>query len=107
MEQAGDLFSMYELVVGILLPLLISIIVAPDWNTTTKGLVSFGLVLLAAVGHLFFLEGFQLGEIPATVLKILVLTVTTYAGFWKPTGLKETIEKKIGTKSKGAKNTGV
>jgi len=103
MENFPVNIDMYITVVGLILPLWISIIVSPDWTKQTKGLVSFGLVFVAAAGHLFFMGDFNLANFPGTLLKILFLSTGSYLSFWRPTGIKGVVEKKLGMK---AKNTG-
>jgi len=103
MENFPVSIDMYTAVVGLLLPLLISTIVSPDWTKKTKGWISFILVFLAAAGHLFFIGDFNIANFPGTLLKILFLATGSYLSFWRPTGVKGFVEKKIGTK---AKNTG-
>ena len=100
MESFPINIDMYTAVAGLLLPLLISTICSPDWSKKTKGWVSFGMVFLAAAGHLFFMGGFVLADFPATLLKILFLTAGSYLSFWKPTGIKDAVEKNVGTKAK-------
>jgi len=102
MENFPINIDMYTTVTGLLLPLLISTLVSPEWNKQTKGWVAFGLVFLAAAGHLFFIGNFDIANFPATLLKILFLTAGSYLSFWKPTGVKDAIEKNIGIKPKKA-----
>ena len=102
MENFPINIDMYTTVTGLLLPLLISTLVSPEWNKQTKGWVAFGLVFLAAAGHLFFIGTFDIANFPATLLKILFLTAGSYLSFWKPTGVKDAIEKNIGIKPKKA-----
>ena len=100
MENFPINIDMYVTVVGLLLPVLIATIVAPDWTKQTKGWVSFGLVLLAAAGHLFFMGDFNVADFPGTFLKILFLTAGSYLSFWRPSGIGDAIEKNIGIKPK-------
>jgi len=100
MENFPINIDMYTTVTGLLLPLLISTLVSPEWSKPTKGWVAFGLVFVAAAGHLFFIGNFDIANFPATLLKILFLTAGSYLSFWKPTGVKDAIEKNIGIKPK-------
>lgn len=100
MENFPINIDMYVTVVGLLLPVLIATIVAPDWTKQTKGWVSFGLVFLAAAGHLFFMGNFNVADFPGTFLKILFLCTGSYVGFWRPTGIKDAVEKNVGVKGK-------
>ena len=100
MENFPVSIDMYTAVVGLLLPILISTILSPDWNKQTKGWISFGLVFLAAAGHLFFIGDFDIASFPGTLLKVLFLATGSYLSFWKPTGINDAVEKNVGTKSK-------
>jgi len=93
-----NLISEYEVVVGVLLPLLISIFIKESWGRTRKIGVSFIFVFLASIGNVFYSGDWNLANFGTTILKILVLSVTTYKGFWSATGLTDTIEKKVGLK---------
>jgi len=100
MENFPVSIDMYTAVVGLLLPLLISTILSPDWTKQTKGWISFGLVFLAAAGHLFFIGDFDIASFPGTLLKVLFLATGSYLSFWKPTGINDAVEKNVGTKAK-------
>ena len=100
MENFPINIDMYTAVVGLLLPLLISIILSPDWTSKFKIWVVFLVVFLAAAGHLFFIGGFVLADFPGTLLKILFLTTGSYLSFWRPTGIGDAVEKNIGIKPK-------
>ena len=100
MENFPVSIDMYTVVVGLLLPLLIATILSPDWTKQTKGWISFGLVFLAAAGHLFFIGEFVLADFPSTLLKILFLTTGSYLSFWRPTGINNAVENNIGVKAK-------
>ena len=100
MENFPINIDMYTAVVGLLLPLLISTILSPDWSKQTKGWISFGLVFLAAAGHLFFIGDFDIASFPGTLLKVLFLATGSYLSFWRPTGINDAVEKNVGTKAK-------
>ena len=100
MENFPVSIDMYTAVVGLLLPLLISTLLSPDWTKQTKGWISFGLVFLAAAGHLFFMGNFDIANFPGTLLKILFLATGSYLSFWRPTGIKDVVEKNVGIKAK-------
>jgi len=95
-----NLISEYEIVVGIFLPLLIAVFVKEAWDKKLKVLVSFLFVVAAAIGHAFYSGLWGAGALSGSVLKILVLTVTTYKGFWISTGVTDFIEKKVGATDK-------
>ena len=95
-----SLISEYEVVVGIFLPLLIAVFVKEAWDKKLKVLISFLFVVAAAIGHAFYSGLWGAGALSGSVLKILVLTVTTYKGFWLATGVTDLIEKKVGATDK-------
>jgi hypothetical protein len=90
-----DLLSGYELVAGTFLPLLIAVFIREEWKKELKIIVSFLFVLAASVGHLFYSGEWGLQNLSTSVLAILVLTITTYKGFWLGTGITGYIEKHV------------
>lgn len=90
----------YEVVVGVFLPLLVSVFVKESWSRQVKIGVGFLFVLLASIGNVFYSGLWNLADWGGTLLKILILTVTVYKGFWAATGVTDTIEKNIGLKDK-------
>ena len=90
----------YQVVIGFFLPIIISTIARPSWPKDLKFWVSFGVVFIVAMGDLFFSGKFILTDIPGTVLAALAMTIGPYLIFWKPSGLAEKIESKVGLKDK-------
>jgi hypothetical protein len=104
MIEFQDPQSMFMVVIGVLLPGLISITKKYNWSSQTTTLLTFGASAIAAAGHLFFQEGgFDVNNWPTTFLKILFITVTAYNMYWKPTGLDEKIAVNVGTGRKEAR----
>ena len=100
MEQFPVTLDMYQSVVGLLLPLLISFAVSPTWPAKAKVGVSFVLVLVAATGHVFFMGAFVMEDLPGTILKILFLSTGSYLVFWRPAGIAEKVERSVGIHGK-------
>jgi hypothetical protein len=96
-----NIINEYEVVVGVFLPLLASVFIKESWSREVKIGVSFLFVLLASIGNVFYSGQWNLADWGGTLLKILVLSVTTYKGFWSATGVTDYIEKNIGMKDKG------
>ena len=97
----------YQIVIGFFLPVIISTIARPDWPKGLKYWVSFGVVFVVALGEMYFSGNFILTDIPGTILSALTMTIGPYLIFWKPSGLAEGIEKRIGLKDKPSNNEGV
>lgn len=79
-------------VVGFLSPLVLAMLQQPRWSNGVRSLVTF---LWAAVVSLLILgvAGSLSGRtwVSATLL-VLVVTIATYQGFWKQTGVTRKIE---------------
>ena len=88
-------FEMWTLIIGILLPLVISIMVKPDWPPLRKYWVAFLLCLGAAFGDVWYSGAFSLVDIGETILKMIFLCFTSYLAFWRPSGIAETVEKRV------------
>lgn len=85
--------DMWMMILGIILPLIIAKINSPDWQSGTKSFVAFGVVLIVATGHVFFIGHWDSINWMQTVMKIFFITIVTFQGFWKPTGIADRIEK--------------
>jgi VIT1/CCC1 family predicted Fe2+/Mn2+ transporter len=95
----NEIITQYELVVGVFLPLLIAFFIKEDWSAKTKVTISFAFVLLAAIGQMVVMQSWDPENLGRSILTILVLTITTYKGFWPLTGLTSLVEKKAGLTS--------
>ena len=100
MENFPVNLDMYQAIVGFFLPVLIAAICRPTLGPQAKYWIGFLLVFIAATGHLFFAGGFNLVDLPGTMLKILFLVIGSYLVFWKPSGINTIIEEKVGCKDK-------
>lgn len=83
-------------VVGVLLPLAIAVINRERWASGEKALAAIGICVLAAAGDVFFKGQFSLKNWSQTALYIFFLVVTSYAGFWRPTGIADKVGKATG-----------
>lgn len=86
----------WTLVVGTLLPLAIAAINRTAWTSGQKSVGALAICVLAAGLELSVKGQFDLKHLGANALAVFFLTVTTYYGFWKPTGIAPTIEQKTG-----------
>lgn len=100
MEEFKDYFNMFQTVTGVLLPLVISFFMKQSWSKQKKAFFAFGTVFLVSMLHTIVIHEFSLADIAGSMLKIFFLMVTTYIGFWKPTGAAGYIESKWGLKDR-------
>jgi hypothetical protein len=87
---------MYVIVVGVFLPLVISIFKDLTWPSWAKKVLLLVFAFLASLGHLYFMEGVTLVDLPMTFLKIGMLMQATYTWVWKPTTADDAIASKVG-----------
>ncbi len=83
-------------VVGILLPLAISVVNRTAWGSPLKAIAALGICILAAAGEVAVKGQFDLKHWSQNALAVFFLSVTTYYGFWKPTGIADAVEKRTG-----------
>lgn len=84
--------EMWSLVVGFLLPPVLSIVQQPRWSETTQSVVAFLACALAGAGTAFFQGDLTGRRFAEAGLVILVAAIATYKGFWKPTKISPAIE---------------
>lgn len=81
-----------SLIIGTLLPLLVSVVVRSKWSSWLKGLVVLATSIVA--GLLSAWAQHKLTDNwAANTLVILILAIGTYKLFWQPTGIGPAIEK--------------
>lgn len=85
--------EMWALVVGFLLPPLLSIIMQSGWSQQLQAVVAFVACAIAGAGTAYFQGDLTGRRFIEAGLVILVTTIATYKGFWKPTNVSPTIEK--------------
>jgi len=84
--------EMWALIVGFLLPPALSIVMQTGWSQQLQAVVAFVACAAAGAGTAYF-QGDLTGErFVEAGLVILVTTIATYKGFWKPTRVSPTIE---------------
>jgi hypothetical protein len=79
--------------VGIVMPLVVSVVNQTHWKSQIKGLVAILVSLVAA-----FLTSWIAGDLngksfATSFLIVLGATLTTYRVFWKPTGIADSVER--------------
>lgn len=84
--------EMWALIVGFLLPPALSIVIQTGWSEQIQAGIAFLACALAGAGTAYF-QGDLTGErFVEAGLVVLVTTIATYKGFWKPTKVSPTIE---------------
>lgn len=83
----------WGLILGVLSPILISVVQQPSWSGQVRTLV--GVVVSLAIGVLTVLAngGADLKDWLATLALVLVASQATYRGIFKPSGAADAIEK--------------
>lgn len=85
----------WQLFVGFVLPLVISVIVQRGWSQATQSVAMF-LVCAVVTAGTMYLQGDldNITDYAESLLKLVALTVAFYKGVWKPTQVSPTIEEK-------------
>lgn len=86
----------YTAVLGVLLPLLIAAINRAGWPAPAKSSMALAVCLGAAALELVVKGQWALTNFGGNLLTIFFLVVTSYQGFWKPTGISDAVEKRTG-----------
>lgn len=94
--QLPSSVDQYTVVLGVLLPLAIAAVNRTAWVSSLKSVSALVICLVAAGLELGVKGQFSLTTLPANLLTIFFLVVTSYQGLWKPTGIAEAVEKKTG-----------
>lgn len=84
--------SMWTLLAGTLLPLVIATVQQPGWSPRVRSLVTTGLCLVVGGGTAWLGDALTGQSVVTSVLTVLVAALATYQGFWKPTGIAPTVE---------------
>lgn len=106
-QQFPIQLDMYQTVIAFFLPMIIAAINSPAWPKEVKYWISFVVVCLAAAGHLWLAGEFALVDLPGSILKVLSLTIGSYLIFWRPSGITDAIEHKVGTGTGAGTVTGI
>lgn len=85
--------EMWSLVVGFFLPMVIAVVQQPRFPQPVRALITF-LACMVASGVTIWLQGeVEFERWVESGLLILVSTIATYKGLWKPVGLAPEIER--------------
>ena len=91
-SHPSSAIDQWTLVLGFLMPLLVSVIVQRHWPRGLKAVVAALTCLTAAVIQLALKNELELSNLGTSVLSILALSITFFKGFWGPIGITGLIE---------------
>ena len=94
--SAISAIDQYTVVLGVLLPLVIAAINREAWTGPLKALAALAICVVAAVFELLVKGQFDVQHLGSNLLTIFFLVVTTYKGFWQPTGITDAVSKATG-----------
>lgn len=84
--------SMWTLIVGAVLPALIATIQQPGWSPRLRSIVTVAVCVVVGGGTSWLTGDLHIEAIVTSILTVLVAALSTYKGFWKPTGIAPTVE---------------
>src|SRR5574343_563087 len=91
METNVDLQN-WQVVTGFLLPLLMSVILQKPWSREVKAAVTFVVCYIVAAVQMWLDTGIDASHLFGNGLAIFVIAISTFYGFWKPTGIAPKLE---------------
>lgn len=86
--------EMWALIVGFALPPALSVVIQSGWSQRLQAVIAFAACAVAGAGTAYFQGDLTSERFVEAGLVILVTTIATYKGFWKPTGVSPGIETK-------------
>lgn len=95
-----DNLQALNLIVGFLAPTLISVINRPTWDSRLKVAVSVAFCVAVGFGTSYFSDQLNPEDVTTSVLTILVASITSYHGIFKPSGVSPAIEMKTSPERK-------
>jgi len=84
--------DMWTLVVGFVLPLVLSVIIQTGWSPRLQAILAFVVAAIVAAVTLYLKNDLTGRSWVSATLVILVTAIATYHGFWKPTNVANSIE---------------
>jgi hypothetical protein len=85
---------MWALIVGFFLPPVQAIIQQTSWGTRLRAVVNFAACAVAGAGVAYFQGDLTGRRFVEAGLIVLVASIATYKGTWKPTGIAPAVEAK-------------
>lgn len=86
--------QMWALIVGFALPPVLSLVMQSKWPAQFQALVGFAACAVAGAGTAYFQGDLTGRRFVEAGLVVLVTSIATYHGLWKPTKVAPTIETK-------------
>lgn len=86
--------EMWSLIVGFLLPPVLAFVIQTGWSQRLQSVVAFAAAAVAGAATAYFQGELTKERFVESGLFVLVTTIATYKGFWKPTGVAPAIETK-------------
>lgn len=89
--------QMWSLIAAFFVPPLLAILQQPRFSATTRAVLSFLAAVVVGGGVVYFegnLSWDNKDTLVSSVLLVLVTSIATYHGFWKPTGVAPAVEEK-------------
>lgn len=86
--------EMWSLIVGFLLPPVLALLMQSKWPTQLQAVVAFAACAVAGAGTAYFQGDLTGRRFVEAGLVVLVASIATYHGFWKPTKVAPAIEEK-------------
>lgn len=84
--------EMWSLVVGFFMPLIIAAVQRSSWSNPVRALVALVMCIIAAFGTVWLAGDFNTDDVVSSILLVLVTSIATYKGLWKPTEVAPKIE---------------
>jgi hypothetical protein len=78
--------------VGIVMPLVVSVINQEHWSSQLKGVVALLVSFVAAAVTTWAEGGLHGHSLASSFLIVFGATIATYRVFWKPTGISDKVE---------------
>lgn len=88
--------ALWSAIIGPWMPVIIATINRQRWTSTAKGVSTFVVSAVAALGTSYFAGELESGEILLNVLIVMSAATVSYNMFWKPSGIAPKIEHATG-----------
>lgn len=92
MSQVPSNLVMYSGLIGFFLPVIMAVILQSWWSDRVKAIAAFAVSMIAGAGTAYFSGNFDGRDVVTCALITLTVGISTYYGFWKPTGLAPALQ---------------